>query len=415
VGQLPTAIAGGALLLVQGTYRVARTWVSSFELSRRVLAYLFRQEISKKADAQANLSLKPVRHDLYEKLGPGTPSGEMVPSIADQQIDEVIARINAPGGGVFAIVGERGAGKTTLLDRIAGEANEIVLVACPFGGMKSFAPAFLQALEAPEDSELEAAAEAFNQHQHESGVLIDDAHRLITPSMGGFKTFDRILEIVRRHSSNASWVFAFDSVIWQFFERMRGSRPLFDAVIHLAPWSDTAIGNLLTERSSAARIEPKFEQLVSDLPTDADEIDWEEAVDRTRKAYFRLIWDYGAGNPGVALHAWRSSLGVDESGEIAVKVFQAPDAAALEGLPDPTVFVFRAVVQLENATAEQICRATGISPSEVADALRFGLVKGYFKQSGQGYTVTWPWFRAITRFLTRRHLLFPASAKGASA
>jgi hypothetical protein len=75
----PTAIAGGALLLIQGTYRLARAWVSGFELSRRVLAYLFRQEISKKADAEAHLSLKPVTGELYDKLGPGTPSTEMVP------------------------------------------------------------------------------------------------------------------------------------------------------------------------------------------------------------------------------------------------------------------------------------------------------------------------------------------------
>lgn len=408
------AIAGGALLLLQGTYRVVRAWVSGFELSRRILAYLFRQEISKKADSQANMSLKNMSNELYERLGPGTPSSNMVPSIADEQINEVIDRINAPGGGVFAIVGERGAGKTTLLDRIASEAGEIVLVACPFGGMKSFAPAFLQGLGAEANGELEAAASTFDREQREAGVLIDDVHRLITPAMGGFRTFDRILEIVRRHSVNTSWVFAFDGVIWQFFERMRGSRPLFDAVIHLAPWDDTAIANLLTERSIAARIEPRFESLVSDLPADADEVDWEEAIDRTRKAYYRLIWDYAAGNPGVALHAWRSSLGVDESGEVAVKVFQAPDAEALEGLPDATVFVFRAVVQLENATADEICRATGIRPSEVADALRFGIVRGYFKQSGTGYSVTWPWFRAITRFLMRRHLLFPATAKGAA-
>jgi hypothetical protein len=239
-----------------------------------VLAYLFRQEISKKADAEAHLSLKPVTGELYDKLGPGTPSTEMVPSIADQQINDVIERINAPGGGVFAIVGERGSGKTTLLDRIATEAHEIVIVACPFGGMKSFAPAFLHGLGAESDSELEAAARAFDTEQRESGVLIDDAHRLISPTMGGFKTFDRILEIVRRHSINASWVFAFDGVIWQFFERMRGSRPLFDAVIHLAPWSDAAIANLLTERSSAARVEPNFTRLLSDLPADADEVDW---------------------------------------------------------------------------------------------------------------------------------------------
>jgi hypothetical protein len=46
----------------------------------------------------------------------------MVQSVADSQVAHVIERINQPGGGVFALVGERGSGKTTLLRRIALEA-----------------------------------------------------------------------------------------------------------------------------------------------------------------------------------------------------------------------------------------------------------------------------------------------------
>jgi hypothetical protein len=230
--------------------------------------------------------------------------------------------------------------------------------------------------------------------------------------MGGLAAFDRVIELARQHSAHVSWVFAFDEVVWQFFERMRGSRPLFDAVLHVAPWNDAAIANLLSKRAAASGINPSFEHLISDLPPNADEIDHEEAVEQTRTGYYRLVWDYAGGNPGVALHAWRSSLGVNEAGGVTVKVFQAPTADALEDLPDTTVFVFRAVVQLERSSRQQICQATGISATEVDDALRFGIVRGYFEESENGFAVTWPWYRPITRFLTRRHLLFPARARG---
>ena len=65
-----------------------------------------------------------------------------------------------------------------------------------------------------------------------------------------------------------------------------------------------------------------------------------------------------------------------------------------------------------SSISESIRSSTGIIPAEVDDALRFGVVRGYFDETERGFSVTWPWFRAITLFLTRRHLLFPAGAKG---
>src|SRR5690606_11186657 len=112
-------------------------------------------------------------------------SKALVPSIADAQVTEVIERINAPGGGVFAIVGERGAGKTTLLQRIAAEAEDVHVVSCPFGGMQAFEPVLLKVFGALPSTSMGQAAAAIDTSERQVGVLIDDAHRLITPIMGG--------------------------------------------------------------------------------------------------------------------------------------------------------------------------------------------------------------------------------------
>ncbi len=401
------AAVAGTTLLASGAYRVARNWVSTFDLTRKLLAYLFRREISKKAEAQSKNVFTDLPADVRKTLGPLTPSSNMVPSVADGQVDDIIERINAPGGGVFAIVGERGMGKTTMLQRIVKEADDVSLMRCPFGGMEKFAPAFLKAVEADEKAKLEEAASDFDRAGRDEGaIVIDDAHRLVLPMMGGMRSFDRVLSLAKRHSKNVAWVFAFDEVIWRFFERMRGAKPLFDEVIRLKPWEETAIVSLLVERSREAAIDPTFDHLIGDLADDADEIDREDALARTETSYYRLIWDYAAGNPGVALHTWRSSLGIDPDDRPAVKIFGAPEPEALEGLPDSAVFVLRALIQLERASVEDVCRSTGIPAREVEDALRFGIVRGFFLQSGDEYHVTWEWFRAITRFLQRRHLLF---------
>ena len=61
------------------------------------------------------------------------------------------------------------------------------------------------------------------------------------PVVGGLATFDALLATASRHTSTTTWVFALDQVIWQFLERSRGARPLFDEVILLEPWGEEQI------------------------------------------------------------------------------------------------------------------------------------------------------------------------------
>jgi hypothetical protein len=238
-----------------------------------------------------------------------------------------------------------------------------------------------------------------------AALLIDDAQRLIKPVMGGIEDFDRVIAMARQHSAECAWFFAVDDVVWRFFERARGVRPLFDDVIELRPFSEEAIAQLLRTRASQAGIEPCFDHLLEQLPADADQVDRADALARTRGGYDRLLWDYSAGNPGVALHIWRKSMGIDAGHRVHVKVFQAPRTEDLEKLPDSAVFVLRAVIQLDPAREADIAQATMLQPGEVENALRYGLARGYLERRDLGYRVTWAWFRAITRFLQRRHLL----------
>jgi hypothetical protein len=90
---------------------------------------------------------------------------------------------------------------------------------------------------------------------------------------------------------------------------------------------------------------------------------------------------------------------------VRVRLFDAPDAEDLEGLPDTTVFVLRAIVQLGWASAEEIGEVTALPRDRILDALRFGSRQGYFEEQTERYRITWDWFRAVTRFLERRHLV----------
>jgi hypothetical protein len=399
------AIVGGVELFAVGVGRTVRGWAVTFTVVRRVLAYLFRRGMSKKVVAQRT-NHKPLSREVFSILGPEHRSSDIVPSEADDQVDDVISRIQAAGGGVYAVIGERGRGKTTIMQRIAESDERITVVSCGAGGVQAFKRSLNIALELEEDAPFEVAAGKLEYGGDESAILIDDAQRLILPMMGGLHEFDSVLELARVTSSRCTWIFAIDEALWRFLERARGARPLFDDAIFLSPWSEDAIVRLLRRRNAAAGINPDFSSLLPELPDDADEIDIKEALQQTEENYFRLLWDYASGNPGVALHFWRNSLELDGEGKAVARIFRAPEADDLEGLPDSTVFVLRAAVQLGHASLDHVCAATSLPRAQVQDALRYGAAKGYFVHTEDTYFITWDWFRAITRFLKRRHLLF---------
>ena len=102
------AILGGITLFSSGAYKALRSRVSAFSVTHKFLAYLFQRDMSRQAEEVKQDNFRPLDPELFQKLGPMQLSYEIVPSVADKQLGELISIINAPGGGVFAIVGERG-------------------------------------------------------------------------------------------------------------------------------------------------------------------------------------------------------------------------------------------------------------------------------------------------------------------
>ena len=405
------ATAGGVHLFAVGSVRASRTWVSRFDLTRRLLAYLFRRELTKLGPGRALQATTPLAGDLFTALGPETRSRAWVETDVDAPLARYVLRAGQIAGGTLAIVGERGMGKTSALRRIfeqqieGADADAAYLLDAGTRGLAGLRASLARRMGLSSDLSFEELATELEARGRVRAVLVDDVQHFVQPVIGGLAAFDEILAVATRHSTTLRWIFAFDAVIWPFLERARDTRPSFDEVLRLAPWREEDIVSLLRARTAQADVSPSFERLLDRLPADADEVDIEEATEHRAGDYYRLLWDYAYGNPGVALHMWRRSLGADETGSPFVGLFTALDISDFESLPDRSVFVLRAVLQLCPATPEQIARATMLGPADVADALRYGLARGYLERDDAGYRVTWTWFRAMTVFLQRRHLL----------
>lgn len=405
-GRYPVAVIGAGYLLLSGLSRQFRRWVSGFDLTRRALAYWFHREVARQAAAgPEKAELGPPPAGVNAALDPDTPSQQPIESVADQDVQRIVELVRRRGGGLFAVVGERGAGKSTLLRRIAGEAPDVRYVQCPHGGLAALRARLAEGVGLAREATFEQIGQRLDPGESDQGIVVDDVHRLMRPEVGGLDELDALLTVARRASTSCTWVLAVDVVIWQLFERGRGSRPAFDDVIALLPWSEEAVSRLLSARSEAAGLEPSYELVVPPLPSTADELDREEARARAHARYVRLIWDHAGGNPGVALQLWRDSLRAGAGQRLLVRLFATPSPAELDTLPDELVFVLRAVLQLDQARAEDVASATMLSAAEVASALRYGAARGYLEPIEGRLRIAWPWFRPITRFLERRHLL----------
>ena len=404
------AAALGALVLSYNwVSHSINNYAARFEFVRRLLAYWFRREVSKHHDGDAKdrvVSLAPLNTTHFESLRPDRHPDAPVPCEADDDIRTLTKLIEAPGNGVHAIVGERGSGKSTLLRRVA-DKTDAVLVDCNHDGVDDLLRRIGEAFELPAKTTIERLDEALAAHSSHTTILIDNAHNLIRPTIGGLDDFDCLLRIARRSSmTSCTWIIALDSAIWGFLHGARGAKPLFDDVHMMHSWSEENIATLLRRRCGEASVMPSFERLITDLPEHADDIDRKEALKRAETNYYRLLWDYSSGNPGIALHFWRESLGINTQGGHSVKLFSPPTLGDLDGLPDNAVFVLRAVLQVECATVDDIIAATMLPPDRVRDALRYAHSRGYLEAPGTHVRIEWGWLRAIGNFLKRRNLLF---------
>ena len=393
---------GGAQLFVAGAIRGTRNRIGRFVITRRALAYLFRRQLDRRVQLDAVAAISP---DIFEALGPETPTGDWVAGEAEDVIERLASRIRDRRGGIIAIVGERGMGKTVTLRRLKADLTDAVLFQAPPPGRDALRDQLAVHVGLPKSATFEESAAAAEGAASLRALLIDDANRFVQPVISGLQTFDALMTAATAHAHKTVWVFAFDHAIWQFLERARGARPLFDEVIRLEPWAEERIVKLIGARTKSVGLSPSFESLLEPLPATADELDKQEALASRAADYYRLLWDAAVGNPGVALHMWRRSLGTDAHGMVTVRPSTPLDTSDLESLPDSSVFVLRAVLQLAPARVGHIATGTLIKANDVADALRYAMTRGYVEERDGGYQITWTWFRAITLFLQRRHLL----------
>jgi Cdc6-like AAA superfamily ATPase len=401
------AMVGAVHLFATGTVKLARRWVNGFNLARRAHAYLFKRELDRLTSAKAHELAHPLDPEAHAVMAPDAPHEKWVSSPADAPLASLRARLAAGKGGVVALVGERGGGKSSLLRELASSVERSVLIDCvDHPGFDAIRDRLAEEV-GPRSIDPSKSAADQPKSVHAPLVLLDEAQVMIKPVIGGLRTFDDVVAFARTRCQDTLWVIAVDAVLWPFLARARDTRPMFDDILTLQSWDEEQIGALLNQRLEQAGVTATFEDLLEELPASADEFDRQDALTERRLGYVRMLWDHVRGNPGLALEVWRGSLAEDTKGAVRVRSLQVPDGTELETLPDSTLFIFRAILQLAPATPDEIVTATRLSTDQVQNALRYAEARGYLTRTGSTHDilVSWRWLRPVLRLLERRHLL----------
>ncbi|WP_456297400.1 ATP-binding protein [Vibrio sp. AK197] len=403
---LATAIAIVWLITHRLKLRVM-TQLSNYQFFSQALAYLFRIEVSKSSgDNHTENHLTAIKGDAaYDYVLPGSDSSELI-DYATQEIEQLGRYLLSDSPSMCVVSGERGIGSTTVINQLQSRVKNAtaIYVNCPYDGYSALLRSLNQAFGLADDTSEVQLLTHLRQSENNYFITIDNAQRLVKPMVGGLKHLIHLTNLLRRTHGHHRVLFAIEKASWNFIDRARGERLLFDFVAFLPRWNEKQMAELLSTRiNHQGQKSLSFDGLTVPKQWDQDDISEEE---RAMQGFFRILWHYSDGNPTIALRFFRLSLRIDKHHEQAyVRLFNAPQSQELEKMPKPMLAVLRSVVQLEVSSPEEVSQCTQLSIAEVLGTLRYFQSRGFIEWSEEKARISDHWFRHITNVLDRQHLL----------
>lgn len=402
---LPYMLAGANLLTKSVRSTISRE-VSRFALVRELGRQKERDEASKKvAENKASGMYRALPHDKALFLFPHRtptikadnrfwPKGFSIPKLRP--------------GTITAVIGDRGLGKSTLMRDTADAAEEFdqkIYLTVDARGLSGVLDDLTSDLQLKCDStDIDAIADSIKVLPLRLLIAIDDLHRLIVPAINGLIEFDQLTRLARGIGPQSVVVTTIEHTSWDFLERARQDRLVFDSVIKMPRWSLDEVRDLIERRTSEAGIEADFAKVI-DSGAFAIEEDL-SPEERKKFQYFRRLHDYTDGNPAIALEYWRRSLFVvAETGKVVALTFERPNAEELSNLPTPALLVMRVILQMGRAQVSALERSTHLPSPTISGILRRLERLGAVTTEEGCYLIALDWWLEVRRLLERRNLV----------
>jgi hypothetical protein len=331
-------------------------------------------------------------------------------------MDDTIAKVDAyfqgwrqdPRRGLVAITGDRGSGKSVAMERLTSTLKAPIISASAPIGATSEQTALLwligiSGVDAQPNTE--SVVEALNK-KASSAILLSNLHRLYLRAVGHYAGLDAVLAVMQATGRQHFWVASLHGPAWSFLAGMEhvGNLGVFPVQLHLEPMNPADMSTWLLGQTRSAGFSPRFDGLLQRPARGPDRL---RILERTERAYWRLLTEASQGNPTVAARLWVDGLRATEAANILdVGVPRAHDSQELESLADSEMFILTAIILHEDLDAPSLSQVLNMPEPTVRAACRGLDQLTLITETSSGrYKVRLNWLPAVERHLRRRSFL----------
>ena len=327
-----------------------------------------------------------------------------------QQVEQHFASWQQdPRRGLIAITGDRGVGKSVLMGQLKTSIDAPCIEAItPMGHTKSEdAIRWLTSIANVEQVASREEAILALKKMPPTLFLLSNLNRLFLRAVGHYDGLDAVLEVMQATGRHHFWVVSFHEPAWSFLQGMGnvGHVNVFSQRIQLGGLSPADLSQWLDSQTRKAGIEAHFDALLHRKNSGPDQ---GRVLERTERAYWRLLTDASQGNPSVAIRLWMDSLrpSTNKPEEVSVSLFKAYNMTELEELGDHELFALTALILHDDLTVPELHTVLNQTESNVRALCRGLEQRTLITETETGrYKVRLNWLPAVERYLRRRSFM----------
>ncbi|MEZ4317408.1 MAG: hypothetical protein R3F61_07885 [Myxococcota bacterium] len=381
---------------------------------RTGLARLFNVITRYQMGAEQDVSLMPIPREVTDALcarNPEEPVYVARPGL-DESLDSAYQGWKKDGRrGMVALVGDRGEGKRTEIARFLKRLSEdeIPDLRCRLDHVIVDEREILHWLAevvgvAPADTAEELVANLRGLPR--SLVVIEQAHRAYSRTVGGFSAFSQLLYVLNATSDHHFWLVTFHRPAWRYLSAVPSivDVGVFRGVVSLEPFDANMLRDLTVKRARKQGIELDYRGLMRANLLGADP---EVEQERATNAFYRLLSEASEGNPRVAMHLFSACLEPGErSGLARVLTRKALSNEVVADLSVDALFTLTALRQQDSMQMDDIVEVTNLPVHAVRNTVRDLQSRGLVEDESDQIYIPIENLPLVSRTLRRRHLLY---------
>jgi hypothetical protein len=426
-GVLVIAVAS-VYVIVKEIGIIARRFVQSTNLFKRISAYVFRTKIElQERDRVKNDGGQPIDGlaklpDDYRAVFEDRPLTDEAYLVQRERyeaaiVDRFHAWLERKRQGSITLVGEPGVGKTTMLERAATllaaaaeDETDLPVISATIDDKLVHQVDVLrfvcELFDLPEGIETQAQLIAEVRQIPSRIVLLDDCHNAFTRQIEGFDSLETLLDIVNLCDGEHFFVLTFNKFTWNYVNRIDSREHYFGQVVRLTPFSEAELEELIESRNAFTAFAPSFAGLVHDQ---INHEDYFFEIVKTANGYFRYLHEFSGGNPRIAMLYWLRSLRRrrDDLKTLQVSLFERPSVGTFSSYTDDHWFILSALAQHGALSTAEIAEVVNLAPGFCNLAVDHFAEEGVVELGDDGRaTITPVYMRQVLKQLSNSNFLY---------